>query len=184
MPSGKGFALIDREAAACVTAAFYHFNKALMTERTFDQKYGGHWILPDAEAESDLANAMHRIRLFSPQIERIDSYMRRFLEETACHELDGFLPGVFDSDQAIDTLVDWQSWASGCSCDREYGKSLRREMFPTQLHPGISDRCEMHRLVQACHDYCIVLDDAWDQIADWYHDQPIAQRRRTGTETG
>ncbi len=30
----------------------------------------------------------------------------------------------------------------------------------------------MHRVIMACNDYCLVLDDAWDEIADWYHDVP------------
>ena len=41
----------------------------------------------------------------------------------------------------------------------------------------------MHILIAACNDYCLVLDDAWDAIADWYHDVPKPARAdRTAEE--
>lgn len=61
---------------------------------------------------------------------------------------------------------------------------MGRNYFPTHLsHPGILDECDMHILIAACNDYCLVLDDAWDAIADWYHDVPKPARAdRTAEE--
>jgi len=40
----------------------------------------------------------------------------------------------------------------------------------------------MHILIAACNDYCLVLDDAWDAIADWYHDVPKPVRADSTAE--
>jgi hypothetical protein len=96
----------------------------------------------------------------------------------------GFLGALAGTEIGRETHSDWQDWASTCRCRWELGSRVGREYFPTHLtHPGISEQCDVHRLIAACDHYCLVLDDAWDAIADWYHDVPKPTRTyRTAEE--
>jgi hypothetical protein len=174
----------ERQAAGYVTFAFYHYTRALLALQQFKIQFGGLWLLPDAQAETDLRDAMYRVVLTSSNNERDDSYMRSLLADVPDQELHGFLVRVADDPIAKATHDEWQQWASSCKCAWTLGERHGREAFPTHRnHAEISEQCDLHILVAACSDYCLILDDAWDGIADWYHDVPMPQRRDvTGEE--
>ena len=163
----------EQQAAGYVTDALYHFARVLAAERRFVTANGGIWLLPDAQAEEDLAGAMHRIRLATPNNERDDSRLRTILAAVPNEELDPFLTALA-ADKIGNALHDeWQQWAATCECTWPLGERAGREMFPTHLnHPTISLQCDMHALVAACNDFCLILGDAWDQIADWIEISP------------
>lgn len=173
----------ERQAAGYVTFAFYHHVKALLALQQFKIQFGGLWLLPDAQAETDLSDAIYRVTLTSPHNERDDSYMRMLLAEVPGQELHGFLTRVATDRVAKKTHDEWQEWVATCKCEWTLGERRGREEFPTHRnHPGISEQCDMHILIAACNDFCLILDDAWDQIADWYHDVPLPKRKDVTAE--
>lgn len=173
----------EQQAAGYVTFALYHHTKALLALRQFVVQFGGLWLLPDAQAETDLRDAVYRVVLASPSSEQEHSYMRSLLAEVDGQELYGFLTRVADDPVAGEVHDTWQAWAATCECRWPLGERHGREPFPTHRnHPGISEQCDLHILVAACGDFCLILDDAWDQIADWYHDVPLPQRRDVTAE--
>jgi hypothetical protein len=168
----------ERQASGYVTSALFWHTTALTALRRFKVEFGGLWLLRDAQAETDLAAAVHRIVLASPNNERDDSYMRILLARVPDQELHPFLTRVAEDDIAMATHEEWLEWAFACGCRWERGERRGREPFPTHRnHPGISPNCDLHGLVDACSDFCMILDDAWDDIADWYRDVPRPPRR-------
>lgn len=135
------------------------------------------WLLPDAQAETDIADAIYRIRLATPNNELDDSLMRQLVGGVPDQELLGILEAARSDPRAMALHQEWQEWAATCSCGWELGSRVGREEFPTHRgHPGISAQCDLHILVTACNDFTLILDDAWDQIADWYRDEPKPKR--------
>ncbi len=175
----------ERQAAGYITFAFFQYTKALLALRQFEVQFGGMWLLPEAQAETDLSDAIYRVVLASPHNERDDSYMRMLLNKVRGEELHGFLGRVATDAIAKETHDEWQQWAGDCRCTWTLGERHGREAFPIHRnHPGISEKCPMHTLIAACNDFCLILDDAWDQVADWYHDVPLPERRGVTAEEG
>jgi hypothetical protein len=180
---GTGYSQ-EAQAAGYVTFALAYFAQFLVELRDFEVRYGGLWLLPEAQAEIDLREAVQRAVLGSPNNERDNSFLRSTLTAVPGQELHGFLTALASTEIGRGTHAEWQDWAGSCECRWELGSRVGRGYFPTHLsHPGISDQCDMHILIAACNDYCLVLDDAWDAIADWYHDVPKPARAdRTAEE--
>lgn len=173
----------EDQAAGYVTSALVHFAQFLVELRDFIVRFGGIWLLPDAQAEADIGDAVYRVVLASPNKDRNDSFLRSVLDEVPNREMHGFLVALGDSEIGRGIHADWQAWAGTCACSWELGSRVGRSLFPTHLsHTGISDQCDMHILIAACNDFCLILDDAWDSIADWYHDVPKPTRTDTTAE--
>jgi hypothetical protein len=173
----------ERQAAGYVTTAFFWRTSALAALRRFEIGFGGLWVLPDAQAETDLADAMYRIALASPNGPRDDSYLRMLLSRVPDEELHAFLTRVAEDEIGMKTHEEWLEWAFTCDCRWVVGERRGRERFPTHRnHQGISPQCDVHMVVDACNDFCLVLDDAWDNIADWYHEVPRPERRDVTAE--
>lgn len=161
------------QAAGYATDALVHFARFLVELQDFQVRFGGLWLLPEPQAEKDLSDAVYRAMLASPNNERDDSFLRSVMSEVPNRELHLFLRALAATDIGQDMHAEWQAWAGTCQCSWELGSRVGRAYFPTHLtHAGISDQCDVHRLIAACNDYCLILDDAWDAIADWYHDVP------------
>jgi hypothetical protein len=173
----------EAQAAGYVTFALAHFAQFLVELRDLETRFGGVWLLPEAQAETDLREAVHRAMLASPNNERDDSFLRSTLVGVPGREMHGFLQALAGTKAGRDTHGEWQAWAGTCQCSWELGSRGGRGFFPTHLsHSGISDQCDMHILIAVCNDYCLVLDDAWDAIADWYHDVPKPARADSTAE--
>jgi len=173
----------EAQAARYVTYALAHFARFLVEVRDFQVRFGGMWLLPEPQAETDLSDAVYRSVLASPNTELEDSFLRSTLSQVPDRELLGFLQALDGTAMGCEIRAKWQDWVNTCLCTWEAGSRVGRNFFPTHLtHPGISDQCDMHRLIAACNDYCLILDDAWDQIADWYHDLPKPTRIDTTAE--
>lgn len=167
----------ELQAAGYVTSALVHYTRFLLELRDFEVRFGGLWLLPEPQAETELRDAVHRVVLASPNIDRDDSFLRLTLSEVPDRELHPFLRALAGADIGQAIHADWQDWAGTCQCTWELGLRVGRAHFPTHLgNPGISEQCDMHILIAACNDYCLILDDAWDAIADWYHDVPKPTR--------
>jgi hypothetical protein len=173
----------EAQAVRYVTYALAHFARFLVELRDFQVRFGGHWLLPEPQAETDLSDAVYRVVLASPNKEQEDSFLRSALSQVPDRELHGFLQALAGTAMGRDVHAKWQDWVGTCRCTWELGSRVGRNYFPTHLtHPGISEQCDMHRLIAACNDYCLILDDAWDEIADWYHDVPKPTRTDTTAE--
>jgi len=171
------------QAAGYVTFALAYFARFLVELRDFQVRFGGLWLLPEPQAETELRDAVYRATLNTPNNDRDHSFLRSTLSEVPDRELHLFLRALAGTDIGLDIHSRWQAWAGTCRCSWELGSRVGRAYFPTHLtHPGISDQCDMHRLIAACNDYCLILDDAWDAIADWYHDVPKPTRIDTTAE--
>lgn len=173
----------EHQAAGYVATALYWYTAVLAARRRFEVRFGGLWLLPEAQAEADLADALYRVVLSSPTGPRDNSYLRMLLGRVPDAELHGFLTRVAEDEVAGTVLEEWQQWAASCDCRWAQGERHGREVFPTHRnHPGISPQCDVHMLVTACNDFCLTLDDGWDGIADWYRDVPWPQRRHLTAE--
>ncbi len=171
-PDDTGYSQ-ELQAAGYVTFAFVHFTRFLCELENFQVRFGGLWLLPDSQAETDLADAVFRIKLASPNNERDDSYLRRMMNRVDQLEMTGFLDLAKDDPIAMASHDEWQVYGASCQCEWDIGARVGREAFPIHPnHPNIDPRCDVHLLIAACNDYILILDDAWDQIADWYHDVP------------
>ncbi len=167
----------EKQATGYVTDALAFYATFLAELRDFEIRFGGLWLLPDSQAETELADAANRVVLSSPTNPREDSFLRSVISEVPGHELYAFLFALADTETGCDIHAKWQGWAATCECTWDVGSRMGREMFPTHLTcPGVSEQCDMHILIAACNDYCMILDDAWDAIADWYRDVPKPTR--------
>ncbi|MCP4224880.1 MAG: hypothetical protein GY773_16205, partial [Actinomycetia bacterium] len=173
----------EAQAAGYATDALAHFVTFLVLREEFIIRFGGMWLLPDAQAETEISGAEYRIWLSSPTNERDDSFLRTLLSKTPDREPDGFLEELRSSERGEGIHSEWQAWAGSCRCTWELGSRVGREFYPTHLtHPTISQGCDVHAMIAACNEYKLILDDAWDQIADWYPDVPKPERRPVTAE--
>lgn len=165
---------IDRDAQAAGYVAFALWQYSLFLARLgqFMIRHGGLWLLSDSRAEQDVADATYRIGWHSPNNERDDSYLRDLCHR-AGYELHPFLAQLAEEVIGRETLQEWQNWAKSCHCTWVQSDVVDAEHFPTHRHhPGIAERCQVHALITACGDYCALIDDDWQRIADWYHLPP------------
>ncbi|MEM9520392.1 MAG: hypothetical protein AAGA37_13800 [Actinomycetota bacterium] len=173
----------EEHAQMYVTWAMYFFARVLSSTRRFIQNHGGMWLLPDAQAETDLGDANYRIRMASPNTEEEDSQLRLLLRRCEDEELVPFLELLQTDPAGIALHNKWQAWVATCTCTWDEEHRGGNEFFPTHRnHPGIDPQCDMHILITACADFAIILDDAWDQMADWYTDLPTSRQDITGEQ--
>lgn len=156
------------QAAGYLTSALWHFTNYLVEVDRNLNRFGGMWLLSDAQAEQDLADAVYRISWHSPNNERDDSYLR-LLHDQAKGELHLFRRLLETDRIAAATEVEWHDWAADCACTWTTNDEADQERYPTHRHhPGIDRKCQLHAIVAACADYCALLDDDWNRVADWY----------------
>ncbi len=162
--------------------ALTHFAGLLVEERRFETELGGLWLLPTAQAENNVADAMQAIRLESPLDEQDQSCLRQAMSASG-GEMNSFLKTVA-LDPTLRSIHDeWQAWADCCDCSWTVGERVGREMFPISgNHTGISSACDLHNLIRECNNYCLTIDDGWDEISDWYRDVPFPARTNVTSE--
>lgn len=121
----------------------------------FVEEFGGLWLLSDPNKESRAAEAIYVINRLGPGGENDDSWLRLKLGEAAEGELDPFGDLVWQEDQGKEMVVLWLDWAKQCKC---------------QLNGGAEpvDDCAVHRWLAACVEFERLIDEDWDQVADWY----------------
>ncbi len=177
----------ERQAEGYITVAVWHYTNVLCGVKQLMDRYGGMWLLSDAKAEEALAQAVYGLNWHNPNNERDDSYLRLAWDK-AKGELDHFLRLASKDPTLAAILSEWTDWASGCSCIWDVNHEVDTEHFPTyRHHPDIKKGCPLHDLVRACNDYCTLIDDDWQRIADWYElpgDAPRPANDRKMYESG
>ncbi len=166
-PNDPGYTQ-EIQGAGYLTTALWHYTRFLVDRQRFISRYGGMWLLSDAQAEADLQAAIYAITWHSPNNERDDSYLRG-LHDQAGGELHPFRRLLETDRIAAATEVEWHDWAADCHCTWEASKEVEQEHFPTHRHhPGIDKHCSLHAIVTACNGYTTLIDDDWARVADWY----------------
>jgi hypothetical protein len=158
---------LEDQARGYARAALYAYTRYHLELRKFMTRHGGLWLLSNAEVEQQVADAVYRIGWHNPMNEDDDSWLRRHLADSRHEEPQHFAHLVRSSSVGVAILTEWQEYVTSCTC------------------PGNDDPaegCQVHATIQACQDFCDLIDADWLKIADWY--QPASQPRRgvTGEE--
>lgn len=73
-----------------------------------------------------------------------------------------------DDPVLADMHQEWQRSVATCECSWST-PAVERAYFPTyRTHPDIDPVCPVHAIITAADDYCLLIDDDWNRIADWY----------------
>lgn len=123
----------------------------------FVEEFGGLWLLSDPNKESQAAEAIYVINRLGPGGENDDSWLRLKLGEAIDGELDSFGDLVWQEEQGKQMVGLWLAWAKSCECALDGEKP--------------SSDCRVHRWFEACQEFEALIDEDWDQVADWYRQE-------------
>lgn len=138
--------------------------------RQFTLQHGGMWLLSSADAETKAVDLLYevdwRVTVYN---ERDQSWLRNLVSQTRGQELDHFQSMLTSTATGSERLREWLSWCRACECTWGTTKDIDGR-FPTSVtEPGISQDCQLHKVVAACDGYCSLIEEEWLKIADWYH---------------
>ena len=142
-------------------AGLYAYVRYHLELRKFMTKHGGLWLLSDADAEQQAADAIYRIGWHNPMNTDDDSWLRRHLADSRHEEPQHFAHLVRSSSVGMSILTEWQEYVASCAC-------------PSNEEP--LGACQVHATARACQDFCDLIDADWMKIADWY--RPASEPRR------
>lgn len=177
MPPASDEQAIAEQAAGYARFALYAYAMVEWELKRFKNRHGGLWLLSDAEAEVEVADALYRIGWHMPWNERDLSWLRMTLQAVTGQELHGFLSLLAEDGIGRATHDEWLAWCAGCECRWEDDGSTEAEHFPTfRKHQGIGEACALHQVVAACGDYCDIIEREWRRIADAFHLSDVVRR--------
>lgn len=180
-PDDPGYSK-EEQAEGYATFALFHYAHFEWELRQFEILFGGQWLLSDAQAEQNLADAVYRIGWHTPWNERDKSYLRTLVAESPGQEMHAFIQLLRSTELGRTTEQEWQEWAATCGCVWPPSSGMEDAHFPTSRHhEGISNNCEIHNAAEACGDYLDLIDQDWKRMADWYHLDEV-QRRGVSSE--
>jgi hypothetical protein len=170
-PDDPGYSQ-EIQAAGCGTTALYFYAEAQQALQRWVIRYGGLWLLSSPAAEVAARDAIDTISVVSAMNDRDDSWLRLTLE-AADGELHQFLSRVAEDPIGLATHGEWQEWLACCECSWKPGaEATDVEYFPTgRYHPGIQADCHVHQTIEACNQYCTVIEGEWLRVADWYQER-------------
>lgn len=159
----------EMQAAGSATFALLHHAHALAAEKQFISRFGGLWLLSSAESEAEARDTLAASKTWLPTNERDESWLRTALEESG-GEINGVLAKLQGDAIGLATHDEWQEWAGGCGCS--WSPDLHDpvvEYFPTsRYHREIDPECLVHRTIEACGNFCALIEHEWLKVADWY----------------
>jgi len=169
----------ELQAQGYGSQGLYFFAEYLTELRRFRTKFGGLWLLTSKAADTDIADASYLVHYRAPFSEREQSFLVRKYSEAA-GDMHSFR--LFEEhDPYFIRLHDtWQRFLATCPCTWDAGEPPERGHFHThRIVKTIAEGCQPHQVISAANDYCVIIDNEWDLIADWYH---IGEPRRTGVD--
>ncbi len=172
----------EYQAEGYIRFAMFRFAQVLWELRQFMIRHGGFWLLSDSETETAVTDAIYRISWHSPNNERDDSWMRTVYSK-ADGELHTFQHFIETTTLGSATHREFQEWAAQCQCTWDEGRSsdARGSYFATaKTDAAINEICSLHQVIEACSDYCELIDVDWTKIADWYRIEGRPRRGLTG----
>lgn len=146
--------------------------------RQFMLKHGGMWLLSSTEAETRAADLVYEIGWHvTVYNERDHSWLRNAISQSRGQELDDFRSLLEGTSRGAARLEEWRSWCTECACTWNV-TNVSDGRFPTSAtEAGVTDGCQLHKVVAACDKYCSLIEAEWLKIADWYH---LGSRYDTG----
>lgn len=143
----------DHQAAGYGHSALYWLASFGLEVKRFRSRHGGLWLHSDSEVEQQVADAVYRIGWHNDLSDRDESFLRRHLAD-ARHEEPGTFWGIIQAfPQAVSINGRWQQMildGVACTTDEDKAKS------------------QVWLTIEACRDYCRLIDEDWARIADWY----------------
>jgi hypothetical protein len=171
----------EHQAEGYARFALFRFAEYLWELRQFMMRHGGMWLFSSADVETRVTDAVYRIHWHvTPFNERDESWLRAAMQDARGQEMHTFLILLMSTTAGRETHDEWQEWVSTCACvfAEPHGTETGDSYFPTRrTDEGISDTCQVHRVIEACGEYCDLVDQDWGRIADWYH---LGEIRRRG----
>lgn len=169
----------EQQGAGYGSQGLFYLAEYLTELMRFRTRFGGLWILSNKHADTDLADAAYLVHYRAPFSDTEESMLRLSYSDVG-GELHRFR-SLEDSDQGFRKVhAKWQRFLATCQCSWPIAEAPERGHFHTHmLVPTISENCQPHQVVKAANDYCTILDDEWDLIADWYH---IGEKREAGVD--
>lgn len=157
----------SHQARAYSRAALYNVAQYLLELKRFLSRHGGMWLLSDADAEQQAADAIYRIGWHASYEEDDEAFLRRHLADARHEEVDHFWNVIRAFPDGLRIHDDWQTLIqSGAGLTEETDKQHNQAWL----------------LIQACHDYTLLIDEDWMKIADWYRSPRVAADPVAGTQ--
>jgi hypothetical protein len=148
----------DRSREECeqwARMALYHYARVLTELESFEQQYGCLWILPDSEAEANVATAAWGIQVgpFEEATAPYGSSILRLSLRTFPESVE-FVEATYANAVLQKTTESWEEWLSQCKCAK-----------PQRYH---RQKCLVRMFLEFLGTYLMEMDAQWDILADWY----------------
>jgi hypothetical protein len=143
----------DAQARGYGRSALYRLTEFWLEMRRFMHRHGGMWLFSDPQVEDDVADATYRIGWHNSLSDRDESFLRRHLADSRHEEPAQFWDIIQAFSQGNDIDKNWQQMIlEAALCTTEEQKAGSQAWLT----------------IQACKDYCDLIDQDWVRIADWY----------------
>lgn len=142
----------QRQAFGYAMDALYDYAWQSLEVRRFMNTHGGLWLASDKHTEEAISDAIYRVGWHTSIDATWESWLRRALADSRHQELQHFQDTIVATSTGERIAAHWWNWVLLCSCG---GGS-------------IDDSCQVHACIRACKEYCAMVDQEWDRIADWY----------------
>lgn len=132
--------------------ALYDYASYQLELKRFKSRHGGLWLLSDPQVETNVSDAIYRIGWQNSFTREEDALLRRALADSRLEENDHFAQILLATTTGQRIHDTWQAL----------------------VRDGVGrtgdDRKASHvwLTMEACDDYCRLIDEDWVRIADWY----------------
>lgn len=157
----------EDQARGYVRGALYAYAWYQLELRRFMVRHGGLWIFSDANVEQEIADCVYKISWYTTFNMQDDSWLRRLLSQSQFEEELSFIELLRAMPIGPSVHEEWQEFVASCPCEDDE-------------HPR--EDCRVHAMIQASQRYCVLVDEEWYKIADWYHPDTKPRRPITGAE--
>lgn len=147
-----------RQAHGYARSALYNYVQYLLELKRFKSLYGGLWLMSDAETEEAVSDAIYRIGWHNDINDEDESFLRRHLADVRHEEKEHFWQVVLSFSTGRKVMKQWHAMV-------EKGIGLRTTEERSESQVWL--------LMEACQEYCDLVDMDWHKIADWY--QPASK---------
>jgi hypothetical protein len=157
----------EDQARGYVRGALYAYAWYQLELRRFMVRHGGLWIFSDATVEQEVADCIYKISWYTTFNMQDDSWLRRLLSQSQFEEELSFIELLRTMPIGTSVHQEWQEFVASCQCEDDE-------------HPR--DDCRVHAMIRASQRYCVLVDEEWYKIADWYHPDTKPRRPISGAE--
>ncbi|MFB2556757.1 hypothetical protein [Herbiconiux liangxiaofengii] len=140
------------QAQMYARSALYRLAHFELELKRFMSRYGGMWLLSDAEREVEISDVVYKITWHNNLTSEDESFLRRLLADSRHEEADHF----------IATLL---SLSQGRRIEKKWQYLVRQAVGQSEEEKDLD---QVRQTIAACHRYCELVDQEWLKIADWY----------------